>query len=468
MMSGKKVHLIGIGGSAMSNLALMFSELGWQVTGSDQNVYPPASTSLAASGIIFSEGYDASNIHSDLDLVIIGNVASRDNVEALATVRQNISYTSMAGALFDYFMFDKKRIAICGTHGKTTTTSLMAWVYQQAKMDPSYFVGGVPNNFKQGYGLGRGDHFIIEGDEYDTAYFEKTPKFLHYHPQHVVVTSIEFDHADIYRDFEHVYTQFEKLVAQIPTDGSLLACVEHEAVKKVAQGFDRVVTYAEKNAQWTFANQTDEGHGQSFDILRKQEKIMRVDTYLLGQHNRLNILSVVAQAHLHGLDMQLVGKAISSFKGVKKRQERIGEHNEVAIYVDFAHHPSAIATTIEGFLPMCKARRGRLIVALEPRSNTMRRKVFEKRLVKSFAGADMVCISQVFQKKDQLGQADMLSPLQVVEGLRSDNIEAFAPESTEALIDLIASKAKPHDIVLFMSNGSFEQAPSKLLQRLSA
>lgn len=465
-MSSKKVHLVGIGGSAMSNLALMFSRSSWKVTGSDQNVYPPASTTLEAHQISYSQGYTNEYLRDDLDLVVIGNVVSRENTEAKACLEKNLPYTSMSGALFDFFMKEKKRIAVCGTHGKTTTTSLMAWVYHEAGVDPSYFVGGIPNNFDQGFRLGKGDHFVIEGDEYDTAYFEKTPKFLHYKPQHVIITSIEFDHADIYRDFDHVFEQFEKLVAQLPPDGSLIACSDHDAVAKVAKGYSQAITYGKQNANWTYQNQKDEKNGQSFDVFNNNQKIMHVHTHLLGEHNRLNILAVIAQADVHGLDLDRVRNAISTFQGVKKRQEWIGECSGVAVYEDFAHHPSAIATTIDGFLPMVRARQGRLIVALEPRSNTMRRKIFQQRLVESFAGADIVCVNQVFQKKDALEKDSQLSPDDLVADLTQRGIKALAPKNVEELIAYISQTVQSNDVVVFMSNGNFDDAARRLTQKL--
>ncbi|MCB0272570.1 MAG: UDP-N-acetylmuramate:L-alanyl-gamma-D-glutamyl-meso-diaminopimelate ligase [Bdellovibrionales bacterium] len=466
MKKQKHVHLLGIGGSAMSNVALMFHSCGWEVTGTDQNVYPPASTSLEKNGIGYYQGYKKEHVHAGIDLVIVGNVISRDNVEAQKCMELDLPYLSMPQALFDHFMKDKARIAICGTHGKTTTTSLLSWILDCSKNDPSFFIGGVPVNYQRGYHIGKGAHFVIEGDEYDTAYFEKTPKFLHYHPQHVILTSIEFDHADIYRDFDHVYEQFDLLVKQIPQDGSLVACFEHASVKKVSENFPHTVSYAHQDADWTLKNQQDEPYGQSFDVFKYNVYKGRVKTELLGPHSRLNILACLAQAEIQGVDVDKAIAAIETFQGVKKRQELKGEKGNIAVYEDFAHHPTAIATTLSGFVPLKQRRKGKLIVAIEPRSNTMRRKIFQDQLPQSFDQADVIFIANVFAKKDALSQDQMLRPQDIVTSLEKRGKKAFAPHDLDELLRDICQMAKPNDVVVFMSNGDFQGASSKLLDLL--
>lgn len=461
-MKQKKVYLLGIGGSAMSNLAGMFVTLGWKVLGSDQKVYSPASDYLSSQNISYFEGYDADHIDETIDLVVIGNVVSKDNPEVMAVVEKKLPFLSMPGALFEYFMKDKERIAVCGTHGKTTTTSLLAWIFYHSLKNPSYFVGGIPKNFGKGFEVSKGNHFIIEGDEYDTAFFEKTPKFLHYHPQHAIISSIEFDHADIYKDFDHVFEQFEKLIEQKPQ--TIVACVEQPSVQKLIKNISHAIGYGESQGHYQYRNVQNESFGQSFDVWFEDCVLFRVKTRLLGKHNRLNILACVAMARVHGIEHSAIQEAIWTFEGVVKRQEFLAEKNGVAIYFDFAHHPSAIATTIDGFLPVAKARGGRLIVALEPRSNTMRRKIFEKSLPESLSKANIVLMYNVFQKKDKLNQDQLLDPAQVVLDLQKMGSHAFFCEDAQSLLTRLSQEAKPNDIVVFMSNGDFQSLPKLAFQ----
>jgi len=462
----KTVHLLGIGGSAMACLAGMFKEIGWNVQGTDGKIYPPASTMLEKLGIKVFEGYGPQNLESKPDLVVVGNVISRPNPEAQEMVRLNLPYVHMCQALEQYFLQGHRRVAITGTHGKTTTTSLMTWILDVAGRKPGFFVGGMPLNFGQGFRVGSGNEFVIEGDEYDTAYWEKTPKFLHYGAQHVIMTSVEFDHADIYRDLDHVIEQFEKLVAIIPTDGSLTACGESDLVKKIASKFPGVKFYGfSKNHDYNAQNIRTTDHGLAFDLFHKYEFVRVIDTPMLGHHNILNALSCISMADNLGVPLEKTIEAIKTFRGVKKRQEKIGEISGVAVYEDFAHHPTAISETIDAFVPLAKARKGKLWALFEPRSNTVRRKVFQDVLPKSFMKADEIIMANVFKKADSLSKEESLDPLDVVNHLKDKKKSARYLE-TQDIVPTLVPLVKKGDVVLFMSNGDFQNNPRKLVAAL--
>lgn len=462
----KTVHLMGIGGSAMACLAGMFKEIGWNVQGTDGKIYPPASTMLENMGIKVFEGYDAKNLHPKPDLIVVGNVISRPNPEAQELLKLNLPYVSMPQALEKYFLSGHRRVVVTGTHGKTTTTSLITWMLDVAGHKPGFFVGGMPLNFGQGFRVGTGTEFVLEGDEYDTAFWEKTPKFLHYGAQHVIMTSVEFDHADIYRDLDHVIEQFEKLVSIIPQDGSLTACGESDLVRKIAGKYARVKFYGfSKDFDYNAQNIRSTSQGMAFDLFRKNEFIQVIDTPMLGKHNILNALSCIAMAENLGVPLEKAVEALKTFRGVKKRQEKIGEINGVAVYEDFAHHPTAISETIDGFVPMARARKGKLWALFEPRSNTVRRKVFQDVLPKSFMKADEIIMANVFKKADSLSKDESLDPLDVVNDLKDHGKSARYLE-TQEIVPTLVPLVKKGDVVLFMSNGDFQNNPRKLISAL--
>lgn len=462
----KTVHLMGIGGSAMACLAGMFKDIGWNVQGTDGKIYPPASTMLEKLGIKTFEGYDAKNLHPNPDLVVVGNVISRPNPEAQELLKLNLPYMHMAQALEKYFLQGHRRAVITGTHGKTTTTSLMTWILESCGRKPGFFVGGMPVNFGQGFRVGTGKEFVIEGDEYDTAFWEKTPKFLHYGAQHVVMTSVEFDHADIYRDLDHVIEQFEKLVSIIPSDGSLSACGESELVKKIASKYAKVKFYGfSSDHDFNAQNIQTTANGVSFDLYKKSEFVRTIQSPMLGRHNVLNTLACISMSEALGLNLDEVIKGIASYRGVKKRQEKIGEIGGVVVYEDFAHHPTAIAETIDAFVPMVKARRGKLWALFEPRSNTVRRKVFQDVLPLSFMKADEIVMANVFKKADSLSNDQMLDPQDVVNHLKDKGKSARYLE-TQDIVPTLVQLVKKGDVVLFMSNGDFQNNPRKLVAAL--
>lgn len=457
---------MGIGGSAMACLAGMFKEIGWNVQGSDGKIYPPASTMLERLGIKVFEGYAEKNLHPNPDLVVVGNVISRPNPEAQELLRLQLPYVSMPQALEKYFLQNHRRIVVAGTHGKTTTTSLMTWILDVSGCKPGFFVGGMPLNFGQGFRIGSGNEFVLEGDEYDTAFWEKTPKFLHYGAQHVIITSVEFDHADIYRDLDHVIEQFEKLVSIIPSEGSLTACGESDLVKKISSKYKNVKFYGFSNHDDVNAqNIRSTSQGLAFELFRKDKFVCVVDTPMLGKHNILNLLACISMADRLGISLDHTLEAIKTFRGVKKRQEKIGEVGGIAIYEDFAHHPTAIAETIDAFIPMVRARKGKLWALFEPRSNTVRRKIFQNILPLSFMKADEVIMANVFKKADALSNDQMLDPLDVVNHLKEKNKSARYLE-TQDIVPTLVPLIRKGDVVLFMSNGDFQNNPRKLLSAL--
>jgi UDP-N-acetylmuramate: L-alanyl-gamma-D-glutamyl-meso-diaminopimelate ligase len=460
----KTVHLMGIGGTGMVALAGLFVAKGWRVRGSDKDVYPPASDELARLKVEVRNGFRAENLEPRPDLVVVGNVISRDNAEAQALLKGGTPYVSMAAALRDYFLVGRRSIVVAGTHGKSTSTSLLAWILEHAGRHPGFFVGGFPLNFGSGCRLGTGKPFVIEGDEYDTAFFEKTPKFLHYRPEDVILTSVEFDHADIYRDLAHVIEQFERLVSILPSDAHLLACGDYGTVRgvaKKARGFDVAYYGLSDGCDFRAVNDRPTGRGMAFDVLWKGKNAISVDSPLLGPHNIVNALGCLAMAHVQGVSFEEGAEGIRTFKGIRRRQEFLGEFGGVRLYDDFAHHPTAIAATLKAFEPIARVAGGRLWAVFEPRSNTSRRRVFQKSLPESFGAADESILAPVFKKPDALKDRELLDPEEVVAEIAAAGGRARAASSYDEIVRIVASEAKPGDVVVFMSNGVFGGIPRK-------
>ncbi len=465
----KTVHLMGIGGSGMTSLAGMFRELGWNVRGSDQKVYPPASDLLASLNISVMEGYHADNLVPSPDLVVVGNVISRSNPEAQALLASEIPYLSMPQALCEYVLKDRASVVVSGTHGKSTSSSLMSWLLEEGGANPGFFVGGVPKNFGSGFRVGKGKYFVFEGDEYDTAFFEKTPKFLHYQPKHVILTSVEFDHADIYRDLDHVMEQFIRLLDILPKEGCVIACGDDENVRKVCEtGSSAPILFygIQEINEWQARNVQTTEKGTAFDVFFKQKFETHLESSLIGRHNVSNVLACYAMGRDLGFSASKLSHGVETFKGVRRRQEFLGEVKGVQFFDDFAHHPTAISETLKGFIPRAKMRKGRLWAVLEPRSNTLRRKVFQEVLPQSLAFADEIVIAPVFQKQDSLDALDQLDPKALVKTLEKERKSAYAPNDHEELLSFVLSKVKKGDVVVFMSNGSFSDVPRKTLRRL--
>ena len=466
----RRVYLIGICGTAMASLAGMLQQRGYQVAGSDEHVYPPMSTYLERLGIPVLEGYTKEHLETFRpDVVIIGNAAARTNAEAAATVELDLPYTSMPEAIYHLFIRGKHSIVIAGTHGKTTTTSLMAWLLESAGRDPGMVVGGIPLNFDQNFKLGDGPDFVIEGDEYNTAFFDKGPKFLHYHANTLLLNNIEFDHADIYTDLSAILDAFGKAVREVAPGDTIVANGDDANVGSLrGEATARWVTFGWNPSSTAFASDAEEDpSGTTFTASWEGREWYRFRTTLSGRHNVLNALADAVIARLRGVPDDQIQRGLESFRGIKRRMEVRGVERGVTVIDDFAHHPTAIATTLEG------ARRryaGRRIWALfEPRSISSSRKEFESGYMEAFDAADRVIIGPVFhleRYKTRYGLDAMMSVPAIVERLAASGIEAAHISDFDQIAAAVAAGAEDGDIVIVMSSGSFGGVHEKILDRL--
>ncbi|MEW6296571.1 MAG: UDP-N-acetylmuramate:L-alanyl-gamma-D-glutamyl-meso-diaminopimelate ligase [Thermodesulfobacteriota bacterium] len=461
------VHLIAVAGVGMASLAAMLKERGYRVTGSDQGVYPPMSGFLAQAGIPVLQGYRAENLIPRPDLVIVGNAVSRTNPEVTALLQTDIPYMSLPQALAHFFLDGKRPLVVAGTHGKTTSAALLGWVLERAGRQPGVLVGGVSKNFGRGYRLGAGDFFVIEGDEYDSAFFDKGPKFLHYRPQGVVLNAVEFDHADIYRDLDHVKHAFSRLLALVPPGAPLLVCSDFPAALEVAQASQKpFMTFGlRRDAEWRAEDVSDDGERLRFTVYHRRREVGRFASPLMGWMNVRNALGVCALCTALGLSAAEIAPGVETFLGVERRQELVGEAKGVTVIDDFAHHPTAVAVTIEAV--RWRYPRRRLWAVFEPRSNTCRRRVFQKPLADALALADRVVIGPVYTKpQDPLKPDELFSPAELAADLRTRGKDAYSGQSIEDICDVLAAATCPGDVVLVMSNGAFGGLPRKLLAAL--
>ena len=462
---GAHIHLMGICGTAMASLAGLLKELGFRVTGSELNPYPPMSTQIEDLGIKISKPYAAKNLDPRPDFVVVGNVISANNEEAQELMRLNIPFTSLPQAMGDVIIGNRESIVMAGTHGKTTTTSLMAWVTTQLNLNPGFLIGGIAKNFAKSFQVPKGNYFVIEGDEYDTAYFDKVPKFLHYKPRHVLLTSIEFDHADIYKDLDAVKASFLKLMELIPVEGSLVYCAEDENVEEVARTcraknkISYGISRGDYRAQVISVSETC----TKFRISNSDFLVGEFETILSGDYNILNCTAVVALAHTLKWDLAKVKTALASFQGVKRRQEILGEPNGVLVIEDFAHHPTAVRETLKGIREKYKGRK--IFAIFEPRSATSRRKVFQKDYVEAFLQADEVLIMQAFDQS-KIDEANRFSSNELVADIFRLGKPAKAFVAAEDIVKNLAPRVHKGDLVLIMSNGGFDGIYGKLLKAI--
>ena len=459
------IHLVAICGTGMGALAVMLKSLGHRVTGSDENVYPPMSTVLSEQQIPVFEGFAASNLDPPPDLVVIGNAVSRGNTEAEAVLERKIRYASMPETLKSFFLWDRKSIVVAGTHGKTTTTAMLAWVLTEAGRDPSYIIGGVPIGWQTGARLGSGDLFILEGDEYDSAFFDKRAKFLHYLPDTVIINNIEFDHADIYDSLDEIALSFRRLVNVIPENGLLIGPADDERVQGLAShAFCTVHTMgASPDARWSARNLSVHPGGSSFDLYERDRHVSRLSIRQPGAHNVKNALAVVAAARRYGVSWPDLARGLETFPGVKRRLELRGEVNGITVYDDFAHHPTAVKATLEALRGACPDRR--IWAVFEPRSATTIRRNFQEAYAAAFDEADRVLIAPVFLP-EKAPEGDRFSVDELVGGLRLRGLRADAVESVDLIVAQLAEQAAPGDRIVFMSNGGFGGIHDKTLNRL--
>ncbi len=449
----------------MAALAGMLTERGHRVTGSDAGVYPPASTLLDSLGIRWVNGFAESNLNPAPDICVIGNALSRGNPEVEFVLDQKIPYRSLPQTLEEFFLPGHDSLVVTGTHGKTTTTSMLAWILEVAGRRPNFLIGGVAENFGRSFGLGGGNEFVLEGDEYDSAFFDKGPKFLHYHPDEVIITSLEFDHADIYENLAAIELQFRRMVNLVPRRGRILAWGESETVRGVVQNaLCGVETYGFSSGVDWLAGDVEFSQGEThFRVSHRGTEVARVSMSLAGRHNVLNALSAIALAHGRGVSGTAIEQALPSFRGVLRRLEVKGETSGVVVVDDFAHHPTAIRVTIDAARHRWPGQR--VWAIFEPRSNTMRRRVFETDLASSLATADAAVLGGV-NRASLLGDEERLSPARVLQAIRAAGRRAEGFDSADEIAGFLSSETRSGDVVLVMSNGSFDGLCGKLLGRL--
>ena len=459
-----RVHLIGICGTAMATLAALLKSKGYDVRGSDQNVYPPMSDFLVQQGITLLHGYHAEHITADLDLVVVGNAISRGNPELEEVLDRKIRYSSLPEAVRDHFLWASRSVVITGTHGKTTTTALTGWLLTDGGHDPSLLVGGIAENFDGSYRVGGGREFVIEGDEYDSAFFDKTAKFLKYLPDIAVVGNIEFDHADIYADLNAIRLTFQRFVNLIPRRGLLLLGADNsDAMALRTRAHCRVETFGlAAGADWQAHNLTANGTSTSFGVRKGGVPVGTFEVPLLGAFNVRNALAAIAVGASVGLSTDTLAASLKRFKGVRRRMQHRGTVRGVSVYDDFAHHPTAIAETLAG---VRSAYPGRRIWAIfEPRSATSCRRVFQADFARALASADRVILPAVF--RSSLPEAERLSSEELVKDLEAAGTNARYIPRTEDIVEIVGRESSAGDLVVIMSNGGFDNIHEKLLATL--
>ena len=467
MNSTKHIHLIGICGTAMASLAGMLNERGFRVTGSDTAAYPPMSDFLAALGIPVAQPFDARNLSPKPGLVVVGNAISRGNAELEHVLDERIPFCSLPQILHDEFLHDKEVLAVAGTHGKTTTTSMLAWIFASAGMQPSFLIGGIAENFGSSYALGAGNHFIIEADEYDTAFFDKGPKFLHYFPGSVILTSVEFDHADIYEDLDAVETAFKRLVNLVPRRGRIIAFDSGESVERcIAKAFCPVERYGSKTEKgWKISNLQFGPERTRWRVVLDGKGWAELEFSLAGEYNVWNATAAAALASASGIGIGDIKNALSTFRSVKRRLEVKAQVNGITIIDDFAHHPTAIVGTLTALRSRYPG--SRLWAVLEPRSNTMRRNVLQNALAHSLAVADEIVIAGVF-KSDAIPQSERLDLMAVSADLQNQGRRVRIVSGADGIVATIAPELRSGDVVAILSNGGFDGIYEKLPARLKA
>jgi UDP-N-acetylmuramate: L-alanyl-gamma-D-glutamyl-meso-diaminopimelate ligase len=463
----RSVHVMGIGGTAMAALAGMLVDAGYAVSGSDTAVYPPMSDYLARLGIPVKSGYVASNLDGNPDLVIVGNVIRAEYEEAKAVLARDLPYCSFPEAFGSLFLRDAHSIVIAGTHGKTTTTSVTAWLLDAAGLNPGFLIGGIAKNFDRTARRGDGKVFVVEGDEYDTSFFDKGPKFLHYRAKTAVVTSVEFDHADIYADLEAVKESFRRLMRQMPADGTVIVRGDDPNAVEVA-GLARCQVWRYGPGQSWDGKVTgvDTAQGtMTFTVTRDGEQVGTFRSMLVGEHNLYNQVAAAAAAIAAGARPDALARGFETFQGIKRRQEVIGEPGGVTVIDDFAHHPTAVRVTLDALRERFGTRR--LWAVWEPRSATSRRAVFQHDYVEAFDRADQVIVAKPFDQ-ERIPVEDRFSSERLVQDLAERGVDALTLADPIEIAHTVAARVHPHDVVAILSNGGFGGMHKKLLELLAA
>ncbi len=461
----RQIHLIGICGTGMASLAAMLKGSGYEVSGSDEGVYPPMSDFLARNQIPVAQGYDVKNLQPEPDLVIVGNALSRGNPEIEHLLNVRLPFLSFPEALKTFFLREKIPIVITGTHGKTTTTSMIAWGLHSAGLDPNFLIGGIAENFQSSFGMEGGQHFVVEGDEYDSAFFDKGPKFLHYLPYFAVIGNVEFDHADIYANLDAVKLQFRRFVNLIPHHGFLAVGADSPAAVEVCQNClcSKETFGAAAENDWSARNVRIEGNRLCFDALYRQKLFGRLRMNVFGSYNIRNSLAALAILNHLGVSENDIREGMESFSGVRRRLQLMAHINGIRIYEDFAHHPTAIRETLQtirdAFHP------DRLWAIYEPRSATSRRNVFQHEIAEALSMADYVALPGLF-KPEKVPESERLDENRLVEDLRRKGCTAWNLGTVEGIIRKVCEEARSGDLIIIMSNGGFggiyEKLPSAL------
>jgi len=454
----------------MSPLAGMLRERGYKVTGSDAGVYPPASTFLESLGIEYATSFDAKNLTPAPDLIVVGNAISRGNVEVEEMLDRRLAHRSLPEILEEEFLPGKHSIVVSGTHGKTTTTAMLAWIFHVAGKHPNFLVGGIAENFGKSYGLAGGPEFILEGDEYDSAYWDKAAKFLHYAPDDLIITSVEFDHADIYTDFAVYQLAFKRLVNLVPRRGRVIVWGDAAAGEApraaVEKAFCPVITYGfDATNDWIASEVKMVDEQMYFRVEFKGELYGEFTLPASGRHNVLNALAALIVAQGRGIRTEFIRSALATFQSVKRRMDVKGEVDGILVVDDFAHHPTAIRATIEAARLRWPKRR--VWAILEPRSNSMRRRVFQDALPQALALGDRVILGGV-HRAGQLADEQRLDPETITTAVEKLGKDARVLPSADGIAEFLAGEAQPNDLLLVMSNGSFDGLCEKLLKRLAA
>jgi UDP-N-acetylmuramate: L-alanyl-gamma-D-glutamyl-meso-diaminopimelate ligase len=449
----------------MAALAGLLRQRGLKVSGSDAAAYPPMADFLASMTIPVAQPYSEANLKPRPDWVVVGNAISRGNVELEHVLDERIPFRSLPDTLYDFFLRTREPIVVAGTHGKTTTTSMLAWIFQVANIDPSFLVGGIAENFGSSFALRQGKHFILEGDEYDTAFFDKGPKFLHYFPQAIILTSVEFDHADIYADLEAVKVAFKRLVNLVPRRGKIIAFDADRNVDEcLKKSFGPVERYGLKEgSHWRIAKLAFAPGRTTWSVRREGQAWADFEFALAGEYNVVNATAAAAMAAHYGIDATTIAQALSTFKSVKRRLEIKAQIDGITIVDDFAHHPTAIAATLKAL--RTRYPRARLWAIFEPRSNTLRRKVLQKELVRSLSLADQVVITSIF-KPEAVPEKERLMTSTVVNALKRNGGRARELPDADAIVTTVSPELKNGDVVAILSNGGFGGIYEKLPRRL--
>ena len=462
------IHIMGVCGTAMSSLAGLLKKRGYNVRGSDNHFYPPVSEELKKMGISTVHGYRSENIHSGLDLVIVGNVISKNMPEAKALLKSGLPYMSLPSALNSFVIGKKKGVMICGTHGKTTISSLSAWVLHECGLDPGFMIGGVAENFDSSFQLSDSNWFLLEGDEYDTAFFEKTPKCIHYNTTYTLLNNIEFDHADIYRDIKEVEGAFRLLMEKkVSSDSCLIAGIDSPLVEKlISVTKQKVFTYGLKKGDWQLLNRTvlSKRKGQVLQIQNPDQSIIDIQSSLHGEYNALNVLSVWSLVCLLKLDQKKALSAFKSFLGVRRRFQVLGEFSGITLVEDFAHHPTAVMSVLRSAKEVYPGRR--IIALFEPRSNTSRRNIFQKDYEDALSLADCVFCMEVYNISC-ISEGDRFSSKQLVNNLNRKGQTAFYANSIKDMTLIVQKQVIKGDVIIIMSNGDFGGIYSRLQEAFS-